>query len=553
MIYAANVRSERHALALAQWSVWATAILAVSLLGLLYLVVRRDGAQIRASERQLAVTLRSIGDGVIATDEAGRVVLMNPVAESLTGWSTSLARGRTLDEVFRIINEHSREVVESPVAKVLRAGMVVGLANHTLLIRRDGFETPIADSGAPILTDTKEVLGVVLVFRDASQERDLEHALRDADRRKDEFLAILSHELRNPLAPIRQGVAVILSPAATASQVHWSAEVIERQVHNISRLLDDLLEVSRITRGTLEIRKSVVLLKTVLEEAIELARPLIDSKRHALTMNCVADLILQADPLRLAQVIANLLTNAAKYTEPQGQISLTAGTDAGMVVITVRDNGVGIDADMLQRIFEMFVQADGSRGRAEGGLGVGLALARGLINLHGGTIEVRSEGPGMGSEFVVRLPLSTQIELSAPADRPDSVPNTATTSFLVADDNSDAAESLAMLLRLRGHDVHVARDGEDALQLLNATRPRFALLDIGMPKMNGYQVAAEIRKSPWGEEMTLIALTGWGQESDKDAALAAGFDHHFAKPVDIDSILAALLANRSESETATSA
>jgi PAS domain S-box-containing protein len=548
--YASNVQNERHALELTLASVWATAVLAVALLGLLYLVVQRDGAQLRASERQLAVTLRSIGDGVIATDAAGLIVLMNPVAESLTGWSATLARGRSLDEVFRIINEQSRVVIESPVAKVLRAGMVVGLANHTLLVRRDGVETPIADSGAPILTDAKEVLGVVLVFRDASQERDVEHAMREADRRKDEFLAILSHELRNPLAPIRQAVAVIRSPAATEPQVRWSVEVIERQVRNISRLLDDLLEVSRITRGTLEIRKSLVAISKVLDEAIEIARPLIDSKHHELTVDCAIGLTLYADPLRLAQVVANLLMNAAKYTEPHGHIWLTAGADAAMAVITVRDNGVGIGAGMLTRIFEMFVQADGSRDRAEGGLGIGLALARGLIDLHGGTIEVRSGGLGHGSEFVVRLPLSAPAELPGSTDRAESADSADITSFLVADDNSDAAESLAMLLRLRGHEVQVVNDGAAALELLASMRPRFALLDIGMPNMDGHQLAGRIRAAPWGENMTLVAITGWGQDSDRNAALAAGFDYHFVKPVDIDAILGTLLTNRRGSDAA---
>ncbi len=538
--YERSLAREADARRLAAASGWATALLALLLLALLAFIVRRDTAQLRASEMQLATTMHSIGDAVIATNAAGGVTLMNPVAERLTGWKVAAARGQALETVFRIINEGTRATVESPVAKVLREGTVVGLANHTLLIHRDGTETPIADSGAPILSDKSEVLGVVLVFRDASQERDLERGMREADRRKDEFLATLSHELRNPLAPVRQALGVIRAPAVSADQVRWSVDVIERQVRNMARLLDGLLDVSRITRGTLEIRKQRVALRAVVDAAIELARPAIDSKHHQLTVEYPADLTLDADSLRLAQVLGNLLTNAAKYTDPRGALSLTGAATASELSISVTDNGVGISAEMLPRIFEMFVQVTSVRDRAEGGLGIGLALAKGLVELHGGTITAYSVGEGSGSRFVLRLPLGPELPQteSAPTDTPAAA--TVGVRVVVADDNVDAADSLAMLLGLHGHEVRVANDGATALQLLEEFQPRFAFLDIGMPELNGHEVASRVREAPWGSATVLIALTGWGQESDRRAALEAGFDYHFIKPIDIGEILSAI-------------
>jgi PAS domain S-box-containing protein len=538
--YLANVQSEGRAQRLTLVSSWATAGLAIALLGLLAFIVDRDAARIRASEMQLATTLRSIGDAVVATDQLGRIVLMNPVAERLTGWNLTEARGEHLDRVFHIINEDTRELVESPVAKVLRAGIVVGLANHTLLLRRDGSEIPIADSGAPIFSNSGKILGVVLVFRDASPERDHERSMRDADQRKDEFLATLSHELRNPLAPIRQAVGVIRAPAANPTQIRWSVTVIERQVQNMARLLDDLLDVSRITRGTLEVRKAAVSLRAVLDAAVELARPAIEAKQHVFTIECPDDLLLNVDSLRLAQVVGNLLTNSAKYTDSGGEIRLSARKDSEELLITVKDNGIGISTEMLPRIFEMFVQAHQAGHRSNDGLGIGLALARGLVALHGGTIEARSAGLGAGSEVLVRLPLRSHGTLAEPADEPAPQKAPVKVRIVVADDNLDAAESLAMLLRLHGHEVHVAHNGESALALLEAIRPQVALLDVGMPKLTGHEVATQARSAAWGSEITLIALTGWGQESDRNAALAAGFDSHFVKPVDSDAILRAI-------------
>ena len=529
---------ERSARRLSLWGGGTVSILAIALLALLGFIVRRDTAKVRASEEQLATTLRSIGDAVIATDARGLITLMNPVAESVTGWPAVDARGASLDAVFRIINEETRNTVESPVAKVLREGGIVGLANHTLLIRRDGSEVAIEDSGAPILDRSGGTIGVVLVFRDASRERAAEHALLEADRRKDEFLATLAHELRNPLAPIRQAARVARAPAATESQVRWAHEVIERQVHNMARLLDDLLDVSRITRGMMEIRKELIELQAVMDAAIEIARPAIEARNHALSVECQLRTKVYADPLRLAQVIANLLTNAAKYTEPHGQIRLTAQCDGGELILRVSDTGIGIAAEMLPRIFEMFVQVKSVLDKSEGGLGIGLALARGLTELHGGSLEAQSAGLGSGSTFTLKLPLP-QTATALPSDGASNavVQRGPARRLLLADDNVDSAESLAMLLRLQGHEVEVVHDGVEAWRRLQELRPHFALLDIGMPKINGYEVARRTRAEPWGTSIKLIALTGWGQERDRREAIEAGFDQHLVKPVDTEVLL----------------
>ena len=539
------LQSNRQASLASTRSVVAMTVLAVAMLGALLYVFRRDTMRLRESEHRLETTLQSIGDAVIATDAQGHVALMNPVAATLTGWPAHEARGRSLDQVFHIVNETTRSPVESPVGKVLREGRVVGLANHTLLIARDGREIAIEDSAAPIASESPgDVQGVVLVFRDATAAREAARALREADRRKDDFLAVLAHELRNPLAPIRQAAMIARSGAATEAQLSWSQSVIDRQVGHMARLLDDLLDVSRITRGKLEVRKSRVELSAVLDAAIETARPLLDARHHTLTTDLAADpIVLDADPLRLAQVIANLLTNAAKYTDPHGKLAIIARRREDRLVLSVADNGHGLRREDLVRVFDMFVQVGSPLERTEGGLGIGLALAKGLVELHGGTIEARSAGLGQGSEFVVTLPVGSPAEPIGSGTQ-DDVPRAGRSGHLrivVADDNHDAAKTLATLLELEGHAVEVAYSGERALGLIEASKPDLALLDIGMPGLNGYEVARRIREQQHGGCITLIAVTGWGQAQDRERARQAGFDHHLVKPID-SSVLLALCA-----------
>lgn len=374
--------------------------------------------------------------------------------------------------------------------------------------------------------------------REIAQRERAEVALREMDQRKDEFLATLAHELRNPLAPIRQAAMISKAPAASEAQKRWSHDVISRQVHHMSLLLDDLLDISRITRGTLELRTEMTELAAVIDAAVETARPTIDAKRHTFSMEMPPETVRFAgDPLRLAQVLSNLLTNAAKYTDPGGSIRLRALADAEVVTITVTDTGIGISSEALVRLFTMFSQVKATRDRSEGGLGIGLALAKGLVELHGGSIEGRSGGLGCGSEFVVRLPRRTIMPRKGKPPTELTGRKTVKRRVLIADDNRDAAESLAVLLRIEGHEVTVVHDGQEALATFHSLIPEVALLDIGMPELNGYEVARQVRQGSLGRAVTLIAVTGWGQEADKARALAAGFNHHFTKPIEPERLM----------------
>jgi len=375
-------------------------------------------------------------------------------------------------------------------------------------------------------------------FADITQRKTQERELLEADRRKDEFLATLAHELRNPLAPIRQAAAIARSETATEAQRRWSHNVIERQVLHMSLLLDDLLDVSRITHGTLQLRKQQIDLQSVVGAAVETARPLIDERHHRLSVEVAEDLLVHGDPLRLAQVLSNLLTNAAKYTNPRGSIAIVARREQGNLQISVADSGIGIASEDLSKVFGMFAQLRSAQDHAAGGLGIGLALAKGIVELHGGRIEASSAGPGQGSRFTVHLPVGAPLPAAAPS--PHTQLNGSAAShkrILVADDNRDAAESLAIILRLEGHEVELAHDGPAALRAFEVTRPDVALLDIGMPLSSGYEVAQQIRAVPGGKDVLLIAITGWAQDSDKARSLEAGFDHHLTKPIEPQSLI----------------
>jgi PAS domain S-box-containing protein len=775
-------------------------------------------AQRRAAAQRelLQVTLRSIGDAVITTDVDARVTYLNEVAERLTGWTQLDGRGQPLAAVFNIISEATREPVESPAARALREGVVVGLANHTLLIRRDGSEFPIDDSAAPIRDEEGRVSGCVLVFRDFSAQRRLEHdraaqlhaarllaaivessddaiisksldgmiqtwnaaavrvfghtaeeavgrhislviprerideedriiarlaageridhfetvrmhrdgrrilvsltispirddsgtvigaskivrditerrraeerekqllaeaaeanakfhaffeqgalfagimdvdgtlldlnrlsweacgftreqavgkpfwdgpwwspspalvariragaalaaqgetfheelpyfvadgservaevtilpihdesgrvmflaptgiditerkraerqqrllesnlrkvadQLSEVDRRKDEFLATLAHELRNPLAPLTNMLEVLKRADGDPEARRRARETMSRQLGQLVRLVDDLLDINRITHDRLELRQGEVELAPIVTQAVEAARPLFESAGHTLSVSLPAEPVwLRADAARLAQVFGNLLNNSCKYTPSGGRVSIAAERDGDAVVISVQDNGSGIPAAKIDSIFDMFTQLDRSLERAQGGLGIGLTLVRRLVEMHGGTITVESAGEGRGSTFAVRLPVLAHAGVAESVGAPAAAP-APRRRLLIVDDNKDSAESLAMLLEITGHRTFVVHDGVDAIAAAAEHRPEMMLLDIGMPKLNGYEVCRRVRQQPWGDEIRSIALTGWGQEEDRRKSHEAGFDGHLVKPVDYTALL----------------
>ena len=751
-----------------------------------------------AQQREVfRVTLRSIGDAVMTTDIQGRITYINEVAESLTGWSHEAALGQPLERVFQIVNEVTRQPVENPATRALRQGIVVGLANHTVLIKKDGKECPIDDSAAPIRNELGHVSGCVLIFRDVTAQRlverekasqlhtarllasivessndaiigksldgviqswnaaaerlfgytaeqaigrhisfvipperiaeedqiisklrtgqriehfetervrsdgrhitvsltispikdeagnvigaskivrditdrkraenerqnfvtlvenstdfigmcdmegipffvnraglemvgldDIEHARRtpvqdfffpedqemimneffpevlasghgevevrfrhfktgearwmaykvfaltnpanepvgfatvsqdvterkrladdlqrlaadlsDADRRKNEFLATLAHELRNPLAPMSNMLEVLKRAGDDPEILKQAHDTIERQLGQMVRLVDDLLDLNRITHDRLELRRSEVELSSVIQQAVEVARPLIDSAGHDLTVELPDEPIyLNADRTRLAQVFGNLLNNSSKYTRPKGTIALSAKRIDHEVVVTVKDNGSGIPHDKLESIFDMFMQVDRTSNRAQGGLGIGLTLVKRLAEMHGGSIQARSDGEGQGSEFLVRLPVLSQPSV-ATQPGPDAAPESRERRVLIVDDNIDSADSLAMLLEITGNKTYMAHDGVEAVEAIEKYRPEVVLLDIGLPKLDGHEVCRRVREQPWGKDIVMIALTGWGQEDDRRRSEEAGFNGHLVKPVDYDKLL----------------
>jgi len=387
-------------------------------------------------------------------------------------------------------------------------------------------------------------------IRDHLLERERTSAsLKEADRRKDEFLAVLAHELRNPLAPIRNSLQILRMTIKEEGPVAGLTEMMERQVNHMVRLVDDLMEVSRITRGKIELRQELLDIATVVRNAVETSQPLIDASRHRLSISMPKELLqVEGDPVRLSQVISNLLNNAAKYTDPSGQLALAVRRNEAHVEIEVGDSGVGIAPEMLPRVFDMFTQVASSTDRAQGGLGIGLTLVKSLVEMHHGSIEARSAGLGCGSQFVIRLPLVSGYSVNDIAAANVSSPAIPERRVLIVDDNRDAAGSLAMLLRLLGATVQVAHNGFDALSQISEFHPAIVVLDLGMPGMDGYEVAREIRRQPQFAQVLLVALTGWAQDEDRLRSQNAGFNLHLTKPADFatfESLLQSLSADAS--------
>jgi PAS domain S-box-containing protein len=611
---------------------------------------------LRHQRETLQVTLSSIGDGVIVTDAVGRVTFLNAVAEGLTGWSIEQARHQPFESVFRIVNERTGRPVEHPVSKVLETGGIVGLANHTVLIHRDGHRIPIDDSGAPIRLAGGALLGIVVIFRDVTERKRAENArawlaaivdasddaivsktldgtitswnpgamrlfgyapqeiigqsimtivppelqeeenetlgrlrrgerldhfeterlakdghrldisltvspikdedgeiigaskiarditerkraewmLREADRRKDEFLATLAHELRNPLAAIRNAAELLRREESLSPEL---SSILERQVGQMTHLVDDLLDVSRITTGQVRLQREPIELTGLLSTVIESYRSVFEAARHEVTFSAVDNPVyVDGDRIRLTQVFSNILHNAAKYTPPAGRIQIELRPADENAIVSVRDNGMGIPREKLDYVFVLFAQLNRSYERSDGGLGIGLTLAKRLVELHSGHIEAHSDGLNHGSEFVVRLPTIGVPAALAPSVPPSEPANPNGRRVLIADDNQDAAVSLSLLLQAMGHETRVVYDGLEAVDAAEAFRPDVVLLDLAMPKLDGYEAARRIAQRAWARSTSLVAVTGWGQDTDRQRTREAGFHQHLVKPVNLEAL-----------------
>jgi signal transduction histidine kinase/CheY-like chemotaxis protein len=404
-----------------------------------------------------------------------------------------------------------------------------------ILRHKEGDELHVATQWILYRDAAGNPIGVAEVLTDVTKLRRAEAAVREADRRKDEFLALLAHELRNPLAPIRTGLELMKILKDDPQQLDETHAIMERQMQQLVRLIDDLLDVSRISRGKLELRRARVALSDVVRSAVEANRPALDAAGHQLSVLLPADaLSVHADPHRLAQVVSNLLDNAVKYTPRGGRISLEVRRDGADAVLSVKDNGIGIPEDMLDRVFEMFTRSKRDVEFASPGLGIGLALVRSIVQMHGGRVEVESGGERQGTELRIYLPLlvDATTTVQQPAISPAAT-NNHQRRVLIVDDNEDAARVLSLAVKQLGNDVRLARDGEEAIEVAGQFQPEVVLMDLGMPKLDGYDAARHIRQQPWGRDMLLVALSGWGQDGHKQRAKEAGFDHHLIKPADL--------------------
>jgi PAS domain S-box-containing protein len=620
----------------------------------------RLNASLHHEREWFRVTLASIGDAAIATDIEGRVTLLNHTAEQLTGWSQAEAVGQPLTVVFRIVNEFTRRPVENPVAEVLRRGAIVGLANHTILLARDGTERPIDDSAAPI-RDEKGIIGVVLVFRDITdrhraeetrsrlaaivessedaiigksldgtittwnkgaehlfgysaaetlgqsisllappdrgnelpsilervrhgeriehyetvrrrkdgtridvslsvspvrdgegrvvgvakiarditQRRQMEEALKEANRRKDEFLALLGHELRNPLAPLKNAVQILELQGGDPAVVARVREMIARQVTQMTRLVDELLDASRIARGKIQLRHEHLDLGALVRATSEDYRAELMACGLSLAIEVPnTPLPVDGDPVRLAQVLGNLLHNSSKYTDPSGKVTVRLAQQGGETVLSVADTGMGIATAALPRLFEVFSQIDASVERNKGGLGLGLSVVKRLVELHGGRVRAASEGPGRGSLFTVWLPLSLGQESGARSQESGARRGlNGHRKVLIVEDGRDAAESLRLLLSLHGFEVSVAHTGPEGLAMARQILPDAIVCDLGLPGISGYEVARALRGDRTTASALLVCVSGYGQEQDRRQAREAGFDEFLVKPPDTDALV----------------
>ena len=504
--------------------------------------------QLTASQGRLQALFANAAVGIAELTADGHFALANDALCRLVGERAEDMPALTL---AKVAHPEDREEIEAGLRRLI-GGLQDAFVGERRFVRRDGEPIWVKLSMSLAREQGSAETRAVAVIEDVTERKHAEEDLREADRRKDEFLATLAHELRNPLAPIRNSLHIFRMAGIQDPTVERVADMMERQVQHMVRMVDDLLEVSRISRGKIELRKERIELASVLRNAVDTSLPLIEAGKHKLTVEVPEDtLAIDADPVRLAQVFANLLNNAAKYTPEGGEIALRVGVDQGMATICVEDNGEGIPPNMLNRVFNMFTQVNTGM-RAQGGLGIGLTLARTLVHLHGGTIEAFSQGKGHGCEFMVRLPLAEKLPYVAqdPLAQPAMGPHRLR-KVLVVDDNEDAADSLGMLLEFLGAEVAVVHDGRAALEKMKTFKPAVVLLDLGMPNMNGLEVARRMREDPEMSGITLVALTGWGQREDRRRTSEAGFDYHLVKPADVNTLQSILTMRESAESSAT--
>jgi PAS domain S-box-containing protein len=522
---------------------------------------QRTENRIYEQRQLLEVTLSSIADAVISCDNNGRITFLNPIAERVTGWNQDEARGQSLTKVFQIVNEDTRLTVDNPALRAIREGAIVGLANHTVLVRRDGGEVPIDDSGAPIKTADGRILGAVVIFRDISERRRAEReraqllaaerAAREqaeaASRTKDEFLAILSHELKTPLTAVFGWIQLLRTRDMEAPTKEKALDVIDRNLRIQNQLINDLLDVSQIITGKLNIHPENVDPIDIVKATIETVRPSAEAKGIALGFEGSTDpIVLNVDPARLQQIVWNLLSNAVKFTPKGGSVTVRLRQQGDELSIEVHDSGEGISPDFLPLVFDRFTQADASKTRFHGGLGLGLALARQLVELHGGRIQAKSAGRGKGSTFTVTLPLpGTRIKIpagSASSIEPQSRASLKGVRVLLAEDEIDTRELIAHVLQGHGASVAQAGSADEALREFLASVPDVIISDIGMPDTDGYALLAMIQSRTL-KLPPAIALTAYTSTADRDRALRSGFHVHLKKPIEpaqLVSVVAAL-------------
>ena len=498
--------------------------------------LERANAALHASFKEVTQlrTALDVHAIVAITDARGRITFVNDKFCAISKYS----REELLGQDHRIINSgyHPKEFIRDLWTTISQGLVWQGEIKNRA---KDGFFYWVATTIVPFLNEEGKPRQYVVIRADITGHKEAEAALKEADRRKDEFLATLAHELRNPLAPVRNAVEVLRMKGPDIPELHWARDIIDRQTQAMTRLIDDLMDISRINQGKIELKREQIQLAKIVQGAVETSRPLIEEMGHTLTVTLPpVRVIVDADLTRLAQVFLNLLNNAAKYTERGGRIDLRADLQGSDVVVSVADTGIGIPADKLPTLFEMFSQVEVALSRSQGGLGIGLCLVKRLVEMHGGSVEAKSGGLGQGSEFVVRLPIV--VEQTYPrqvSDDGDQAQPTSDLRILVVDDNLHVAKSFAMILTLMGNNVHTAHDGEEAVTAAREFQPQLVLCDIGLPKLNGYEACRQMKAQAWDKNMILIAVTGWGQANDRRKAREAGFDDHLVKPVDPQALM----------------